>query len=132
MAIHLERLDHVPGSVAMTEYCYYDGLKSRWIDIWEPVQDKSRARVQSIRCYTPADLFLLLEGTGLKTHAILYQGKLIDFEHTEIRPDLLYSDTNGSYTYTAMRSIEPDGHNDEHMMRCLAAYCSWSFAGSNF
>lgn len=37
---------------------------SRWIDEWVPVARPDAARAQSIRCYTPADLLLLLEGTG--------------------------------------------------------------------
>ncbi len=67
---HLDRLEHVPGSVAMTERYAYDAVLARWIDEWEPVENPAGTRRQSVRCYTPADLLLLLEGTGLKiTHA---------------------------------------------------------------
>ena len=44
----LKRLQNVPGSVAMTEYSDYDGIKNRWIDVWEPINDKESARIQSV------------------------------------------------------------------------------------
>ena len=34
---------------------------------------------QTVRCYTPADLALLLEGTGLGLKYIEIQGEAIDF-----------------------------------------------------
>ncbi len=45
----------------MTERSFYDTVLGRWIDEWEPVGDIAKTRRQSIRCYTPADLLLLLE-----------------------------------------------------------------------
>lgn len=80
----LDRLEDIPGSVAMTEYSYYDGIKDRWIDVWEPIHDKESARIQSIRCYSPADLILLLYGTGLVVQKIVYRGQEIDFKSDEI------------------------------------------------
>lgn len=38
--------------------------------IWPVGADESQAVTQSLRCYAPADLRLLLEGTGLALHAI--------------------------------------------------------------
>lgn len=69
----LDRLENVPGSVAMTEYSYSDGIKNRWIDIWEPIDAKEDARMQSVRCYTPADLNLLIDGRGFTVQKILYK-----------------------------------------------------------
>jgi SAM-dependent methyltransferase len=102
----LDRLENIPGSVDMTEYSYYDGIKNRWINIWEPVNDKESARIQSIRCYTPADLILLLEGTGLIVQKIVYRGREIDFESDEIRTENVLDDENRSYYYTAILEHE--------------------------
>lgn len=38
--------------------------------IWPVGEDESQAVTQSLRCYSPADLRLLLEGTGLALHTI--------------------------------------------------------------
>jgi len=49
----------------------YDPINSRFLDTWCPIDDEtgepneSMAITQKIRCYTPGDLQLLLEGTGL-------------------------------------------------------------------
>jgi hypothetical protein len=96
----LDRLENVPDSVAMTEYSYYDGIKNRWIDIWEPLNNK--ARIQSIRCYSPADLFLLLEGTGLTLQKLLYKGQEIDFESDEIKKENAFEDCERIFYYTAI------------------------------
>ncbi len=74
----LDRLENVPGSVDMTERSYYDGVLGRWIDEWEPVGAPENTRRQSIRCYTPADLLLLLEGTGLKVVHAEFCGQAFD------------------------------------------------------
>jgi hypothetical protein len=58
-------LPGVPGSVEMIERCHFDPLHSRWTDEWVPVADPSAALAQTLRCYSPADFLLLLEGTGL-------------------------------------------------------------------
>jgi SAM-dependent methyltransferase len=61
----LPPLPGVPGSVEMFERCHFDARHCRWIDEWVPVAAPEQALAQSIRCYSPADLALLLEGTGL-------------------------------------------------------------------
>ncbi len=38
---------------------------NRWLDTWWPDGAPEQALTQSLRCYAPADLRLLLEGTGL-------------------------------------------------------------------
>jgi SAM-dependent methyltransferase len=80
----LDRLPHVPGSVDMTEYCYYDPIKSRWIDIWEPKNDPKSRRVQSVRCFTPADFLLLAQNSGLRVEKMIFNGKEFDHESPEI------------------------------------------------
>lgn len=69
-AERLKPLRGVPGSVEMWERCHFDPLHCRWIDEWEPTAAPEQALAQTVRCYSPADLLLLLEGTGLSlTHA---------------------------------------------------------------
>lgn len=43
----------------------FDPEGCRMLDTWWPADDESRAVTQSLRCYSPADLRLLLEGSGL-------------------------------------------------------------------
>jgi SAM-dependent methyltransferase len=66
----LSALPGVPGSVDMIERCHFDPLHSRWTDEWQPVADPAAALAQTIRCYSPPDLLLLLEGTGLALERI--------------------------------------------------------------
>jgi len=80
----LAPLPGVPGSVEMIERCYFDPVQCRWIDEWVPVADPGRALAQAIRCYTPADLLLLLEGTGLALQRIEVNGKSVDAHNPSI------------------------------------------------
>ena len=68
----------VPGSVEMFEHCHYDPVQGRWIDEWQPTASPENALAQILRCYTPADLLLLLEGTGLRLKYIEISGQAID------------------------------------------------------
>ncbi len=61
----LPHLEGVPGSVEMINRCHFDPLHGRWIDEWIPVTEPEKALAQAIRCYTPSDFLLLLEGTRL-------------------------------------------------------------------
>jgi SAM-dependent methyltransferase len=62
---HLNPLIGVASSVEMTRKSHFDPVNCKWIDEWEPVGNKEAALSQVIRCYSPADFMLLLEGTGL-------------------------------------------------------------------
>lgn len=44
----------------------FDAEGQRFVDRWWPIDAEHEAISQSIRCYAPCDLELLLEGTGLK------------------------------------------------------------------
>jgi hypothetical protein len=47
----------------------FDAEGNRMLDRWWPANDPESAVEQSLRCYAPADLTLLLKGTGLaRTH----------------------------------------------------------------
>lgn len=76
---HLNAIPDVPGSVEMIERCYYDPVYNRWIDEWQPVAHPENTLAQTVRCYTPADLLLLLEGTGLCLKYIESEGRAVDF-----------------------------------------------------
>jgi len=102
--LELDKLANVPGSVDMTEYSYYDPIKSRWIDIWEPKNDKTNRKIQSIRCYTPADFILLAENCGLSVEKMLFNGKEFDHEDPEIGPENIFDlgIKNRLYYYTVI------------------------------
>ena len=74
----LAPLPGVPGSVKMIERCHYDPVQGRWIDEWEPVDHPENALAQTVRCYTPPDLLLLLEGTGLCLKRVEMGGEVVD------------------------------------------------------
>jgi SAM-dependent methyltransferase len=63
----------------------FDPVQGCFLDEWCPIDDEngtcdeSRAIMQRIRCYSPADLQLLLEGTGLSLVHLEVDGKPLDF-----------------------------------------------------
>lgn len=83
-AVHLDALPDVPGSVDMIERCHFDAVYGRWIDEWQPAADPERTLAQTIRCYTPADFLLLLEGTGLALKRIEVGGQEIDLQANQM------------------------------------------------
>ncbi len=74
----LSPLPGVPGSVEMIERCHYDPIQGRWTDEWQPTVNPENALAQTLRCYTPADLLLLLEGTGLCIKHVEINGEAVD------------------------------------------------------
>jgi SAM-dependent methyltransferase len=80
----LPPLEGVPGSVEMINRCHFDPFHSRWIDEWIPVEEPAKALAQTIRCYTPSDFLLLLEGTGLRMKHIEVEGQALDVETNKI------------------------------------------------
>lgn len=74
----LPPLKDVPGSVEMLNRCHFDPIHSRWIDEWIPMQEPQKALAQAIRCYSPADLLLLLEGTGLAVKHVEVDGQELE------------------------------------------------------
>jgi SAM-dependent methyltransferase len=76
--VRLDRLAHVPGSVDMIERCHFDPVQGRWMDEWEPAEHPESALAETLRCYTPADLLLLLEGTGLSLKYVEMGGEAVD------------------------------------------------------
>jgi SAM-dependent methyltransferase len=74
----LPPLPSVPGSVEMTERCHFDPVQCRWIDEWEPTASPHQTMAQTLRCYSPADLMLLLQGTGLALTRLEVDGREVD------------------------------------------------------
>jgi len=48
----------------------FDFEECRMLDRWCPKEDENQAVTQSLRCYSPADLDLLLQDTGLRIESI--------------------------------------------------------------
>jgi hypothetical protein len=74
------RREAAPGDgypFALDEYTDYDPISSRFIDSWRR-DDDARVWTQSQRCYSPADLLLLIEPTGLELIGIEIDGHAID------------------------------------------------------
>lgn len=67
--------EHALGPGARRRYGF-DADGCRMIDTWWSTDDPGSARSQSLRCYSPADLRLLLQGTGLVLDAVHPGGTL--------------------------------------------------------
>lgn len=61
----------------LAEHTDYDPIHSRFIDSWKRT-DETRVWTQSQRCYSPADLLLLIEPTGFELAGIEVDGHAID------------------------------------------------------
>lgn len=61
----------------------FDPVNCRFNDEHWPLRNRSQVIKQSIRCYTPSDFLLLLEGTGLRTDAFQVSGKKFEVEKFE-------------------------------------------------
>lgn len=92
----------VPGSVEMINRTYYDPINAQWIDEWCPVDDPDQALAQALRCYTPKDLALLVEGTGLVIESLECRGTQLDLHRGEVCVDSPLLDAEHDYTYLAV------------------------------
>jgi SAM-dependent methyltransferase len=68
----------------LRERTHFDPVCSRFADTWWVTGNPDETWTQTIRCYTPADLRLLLEGTGLTLDSVLVSGKLIDLGQPQL------------------------------------------------
>jgi SAM-dependent methyltransferase len=90
---HLAPLKGVAGSVEMINRHFFDAVTNRWIDEWEPVEHPENTMAQTIRCYSPTDLELLLEGTGLRLVKIEQDGKEVEWKQQQVnREDPVLTD----------------------------------------
>lgn len=78
------REKRVEGLIELQRRNDFDPIRCRFIDQWWPASHKTQAITQSLRCYTPVDFVLLLEGTGLVLHSIEVAGKALDVEAIEV------------------------------------------------
>jgi SAM-dependent methyltransferase len=101
----LNPLPGVPGSVLMDECCHFDFINSRWIDEWVPVEHPENALAQSIRCYTPVDFLLLLEGTALKMDYMEVEGQSLDLNPKNIHTTSVLRDA--WYFVARLRLADP-------------------------
>ena len=74
----------VPESVEMMNRCYFDPVYCRWIDEWQPTAAPNKVLAQTVRCYTPVDFLLLLEGTGLALKRIEVEGEEVEVKTNRI------------------------------------------------
>lgn len=63
----------------------FDADGCRWLDTWWPLGQPEQQVQQSLRCYSPADLRMLLESTGLQLQAIK-PGGTVDWEQGKWLP----------------------------------------------
>ncbi|MFE6777986.1 class I SAM-dependent methyltransferase [Streptomyces sp. NPDC057702] len=61
----------------LRERTHFDPVTCTATDTWRSVAEPERAFSQTLRCYTPADLALLLEGTGLALADVVVGGEAI-------------------------------------------------------
>lgn len=85
----LDALEDVPTSVAMTQYQDYDPMNNRWVNTWEPVDHPENVKSQSIRCYAPSDLMMLMNGLDLNLKDIFIDKKRVNYS-TEFEFDIPY------------------------------------------
>lgn len=73
----------------------FDALQCRFVEEWRDSDNPGEIWSQTIRCYTPADFRLLLEGTGLTLQALEMSGRTYDVEmsHTPEWPTLREEDS---------------------------------------
>jgi SAM-dependent methyltransferase len=76
----------------------FDPITCTATDTWWPTSDPEDRISQHLRCYTPADLMLLLEGTGLELSAITVGEQTHPLEPQPGMPELL----RDHYEYVAV------------------------------
>ena len=65
----------------------FDADGCRWLDTWWPIGQPEQAVQQSTRCYSPADLRLLIEPTGLQLQHVK-PGGTMDWEQGKWLPSV--------------------------------------------
>ena len=94
-----------PGGTASGRAAGKGGGQCRWMDEWQPVGDPSQAHTQSLRCYTPADFLLLLEGTGLALVRLGVAGEPLDVAS----PHTMQGPLREAYSYLVQLQLPAQG-----------------------
>jgi len=76
--------EHVNPKTGVKRRYDYDPLHGRFIDRWQAEAEPEKVFTQALRCYTPPDLRLLLEGTGLKLERIEVNQAEVDLAAQEM------------------------------------------------
>jgi SAM-dependent methyltransferase len=63
---------------SLSERTGFDPVGNRFTDTWWETGRPDQPRTQSVRCYTPADFALLLEGTGLTLDGVYVAGTRVE------------------------------------------------------
>lgn len=87
----------VDAELDLVQQLDFDWLACRFVDSWRPTSDPSQVITQSIRCYTVADLELLLDGTGLEIDTVEVAGAALERE----REHLVSSPLENAWSYLA-------------------------------
>jgi hypothetical protein len=70
----------------------FDPIGGRFLDQWWPIGDKSQLITQTVRCYTPADFMLLVEGTGLTVETFAVAGNAFQVEENSTMTHALWDE----------------------------------------
>jgi hypothetical protein len=70
----------------------FDLVGGRFLDQWWPIGDKSQLITQTVRCYTPADFMLLVEGTGLTVETFVVAGNAFQVEENSTMTHALWDE----------------------------------------
>jgi SAM-dependent methyltransferase len=70
----------------------FDPVGGRFLDQWWPIGDKSQLITQTVRCYTPADFMLLVEGTGLAVEIFAVAGNTFRVEESSTMAHALWDE----------------------------------------
>src|SRR5579859_7661669 len=70
----------------------FDPIGGRFLDQWWPIGDKSQLITQTVRCYTPADFILLIEGTGLAVEMFAVAGNIFRGEESSTMAHALWNE----------------------------------------
>ncbi len=92
----------------------FDPVGGRFLDSWTSEDDPTgKAHTQSIRCYTPADLLLLLEGTGLAVKYAEVLGEPFSIRATDAT---IETPPGQAWDYLVQLVVmsEPKGSNQEN------------------
>ncbi len=90
--------------VGYTRRYSFDADGCRMLDTWWDPQQPDARVTQFLRCYSPADLRLLLEGTGLVLQEV-HSGGMFDQVAREFRPDVPLEQ---AMSYLAVLEKSPD------------------------
>lgn len=82
----------------------FDPVHNRMIDTWWDTEKPDEKFTQTIRCYSPTDLLLLLEGAGLRLEKIMIHDREIVFPDVHNLDNPLLDDKTHEYLVLLKKS----------------------------